>query len=72
VVHRPTWLKAGDAGVARAVVAHAAVGGPPHQLDPVAARVVESDELAYLAGIGLAGRAGVNRVAEPFKLAGGG
>src|SRR5262249_967475 len=62
--------KVGDAGVARAMVAHAAVGGPPHQLDPVAARVVEGDELAHFARLRLARRAGAHRVAEPFEFAG--
>jgi len=64
--------KAGDAGVARAVVAHHAVRGAPYQLDAVAARVVEGDELAHLACLGFPRRADVNRVAEPLQFAGGG
>src|SRR6516225_6655864 len=60
--------EAGDAGITHAMIARAAVGGSPHQLNPIARRVIKTDELAYLPGLRLVGRAGVNRVSESLQL----
>jgi hypothetical protein len=64
--------EAGDAGVAGSMIARAAMGGPPHQFDPVTGRVIERDKLAHFASFRLTWRAGVNRVSEQFQLACGG
>src|SRR6516162_350869 len=47
--------EASDASIAHAVIARAAVSGSPHQLNPIAGRVVKSDELAHLPDLRLAG-----------------
>src|SRR6516164_6665878 len=59
--------EAGDTGITRAVIARTTVGGSPYQLNPIAGRVVKSDELAHFPGLRLAGRAGVNRVSESLQ-----
>src|SRR6266446_7016309 len=60
--------EARDTGIARPVVAAAVVGGTHHQLDSVAARVGERDELADFSALRFGGRAGVHRVSASLEL----
>ena len=60
--------EASDARVARSMVAHAAPGRPPNQFDSVSAWIVEGDELAHLARLGLTRGTRVNCVSEPLQL----
>ena len=66
----PDVAEAGDPGVPFAVIAPAAVGGPPHQLDLVAGRILEGDEAPHLAQIGFLRRTQADMMAEPIKLRG--
>jgi hypothetical protein len=63
--------EAGDAGIALAVIAAGTDGRAPHQLDPVAGRILEGDEVADLAKVALLLRAGADLMAEPLQLGGG-
>jgi len=60
--------EAGDAGVAFAVIALAAIGGPPHQLDVVAGGVLEGDEASHPAHLRFFRRADTDRMAEAIEL----
>jgi hypothetical protein len=60
--------EAGDAGIARAVVACAAVGGPPSDLDAVAAGIEETDEFAHHASPGLLARADMHVLVKPLQF----
>ncbi len=61
----------GDPGVALAVISLSAIGGPPHQLDAVAGRIVEGDEALHLTQFSFFRRAQPNGVTEAVKLRGG-
>ncbi len=66
---QPDVAETGDPGVALAVIAPAAGGWPPYQLDLVACRVVEGDELAHPTQFGLLNRTQADMMTEPIKLA---
>ena len=61
--------EAGDAGVARAVVAAAAHRRPPGDLDPIAGWIGEADEVAHHARVGLLARADMHGMAKLLQLA---
>src|SRR5262245_34593172 len=56
--------EARNAGITRAMIANAADGGPPRDLDPVAGWIRKADEVAHHARISLLARADMHGMAK--------
>ena len=59
--------EAGDAGIARAMIAPSGHFGPDDEFDAVAGRIVEPDEFADMARVAFLSIAVLNAVAETFE-----
>ena len=66
-----SMAESGDAGIAFAVVALAAGGGPPHQLDVVARGILEGDEVPHMTQFRVCRGTQSDMMAEPLKLRSG-